>query len=309
MACTVEGKGGAWRKKKRRGHTPLSHSMQVGVKRRKKGRQEKSKIPKALFSVRGSPKVTEYSHRPYPPPPPAATSSELSIDPRPSSYLLPNRLFHAPFSLLYKSAPCFPSVSPPLFTSLWLAMEKLPASQVAKGAFLLALLLFTPFISSSLRTSYLYFLLNILIVALGLEAGFLTAISRPHEEKKAQNSLETPVPVEAAVHDAATDATKLVSPQERVTQAAKPPRKPAVQTRAQTLKRCPSRPSLFFIGGAEGDSFVKEEKEEKVEEAGELSKQELFAKAEAFIGNFYKQLRMQREESWKKIHGFYHRAF
>ncbi|CAL9760628.1 unnamed protein product [Musa acuminata subsp. burmannicoides] len=188
-------------------------------------------------------------------------------------------------------------------------MEKLPASQVAKGAFLLALLLFTPFISSSLRTSYLYFLLNILIVALGLEAGFLTAISRPHEEKKAQNSLETPVPVEAAVHDAATDATKLVSPQERVTQAAKPPRKPAVQTRAQTLKRCPSRPSLFFIGGAEGDSFVKEEKEEKVEEAGELSKQELFAKAEAFIGNFYKQLRMQREESWKKIHGFYHRAF
>ncbi|URE37843.1 hypothetical protein MUK42_13247 [Musa troglodytarum] len=154
-------------------------------------------------------------------------------------------------------------------------MEKLPASQVAKGAFLLALLLFTPLIPSSLRTSYLYFLLNILIVALGLEAGFLAAISRPHEEKKAHNSVETPIPVEAVVRDAAADATKLVSPR----------------------------------GGPEGDSFVKEEKEERAEEAGELSKQELFAKAEAFIGNFYKQLRMQREESWKKIHGFYHRAF
>ncbi|URE37842.1 hypothetical protein MUK42_13247 [Musa troglodytarum] len=189
-------------------------------------------------------------------------------------------------------------------------MEKLPASQVAKGAFLLALLLFTPLIPSSLRTSYLYFLLNILIVALGLEAGFLAAISRPHEEKKAHNSVETPIPVEAVVRDAAADATKLVSPHERVEQAAKPARQPAVQTRAQTLKRCPTRPSLFFIGGGpEGDSFVKEEKEERAEEAGELSKQELFAKAEAFIGNFYKQLRMQREESWKKIHGFYHRAF
>ncbi|CAL9186711.1 uncharacterized protein LOC135608419 [Musa acuminata AAA Group] len=215
-------------------------------------------------------------------------------------------------SLSYKCPTTLPSMSLPLFTPEWLAMEKLPRSQVAKGAFLL-LLLFFPFISSSLRTSYLYFLLNILIVALGVEAGFLDAISRHQEEKKAHNTAAAPTAGGAAPVDAANHVAEVVNPRERA-----PQQKPVGQKSAkvapgeQTLKRCPSKPSLFFIGGFEGDSAGKEweeDEEEEEEEAGELSKQELFAKAEAFIGNFYMQLKMQREESWNKIQGLYHRAF
>eukprot|EP01018_Ginkgo_biloba_P033579 Gb_20225 [translate_table: standard] len=42
------------------------------------------------------------------------------------------------------------------------------------------------------------------------------------------------------------------------------------------------------------------------EEEGEaLSAEELYVKAEAFIGNFYRQLSLQRVDSWKRIHGLY----
>ncbi|RWW82276.1 hypothetical protein BHE74_00009268 [Ensete ventricosum] len=201
--------------------------------------------------------------------------------------------------------PCHYHCSPPE----GLAMEKLPRSQVAKGAFLLVLLLFVPFISSSLRTSYLYFLLNILIVALGVEAGFLDAISRHQEEKKAQNTAAAPAAGGAAPVVAANHAAEVVNPRERAPQQMPVVHKSAkVAPGPQTLKRCPSKPSLFFIGGFEGDSAGKQWEEEE-EESGELSKQELFAKAEAFIGNFYMQLKMQREDSWNKIQGLYHRAF
>ncbi|KAI4320799.1 hypothetical protein MLD38_034244 [Melastoma candidum] len=83
------------------------------------------------------------------------------------------------------------------------------------------------------------------------------------------------------------------------------------------FKRCPSMPSLFFIGGApeaetgDGDcesDFASDGEDGLVDEAI-ISGQELFVKAETFIGNFYKQLKMQREESWKRIHGFYQKAF
>lgn len=80
------------------------------------------------------------------------------------------------------------------------------------------------------------------------------------------------------------------------------------------VEKCPSTPSIFFIG--EGDTQSpraageesKGEEEEEVEVA-DTSSQELFTKAENFIGNFYRQLKMQREESWKKLHGLYQRAF
>ncbi|WOK92551.1 hypothetical protein Cni_G01242 [Canna indica] len=198
-------------------------------------------------------------------------------------------------------------------------MEKPARSQVAKGLFLVLLLLVAPFISSSsLRSSYLYFLLNILIVALGVEAGFIKAISRPHDQDKKHhqtNLAATPVAGEAPV-----TADKMMTNTNGVAKPAQSLRTvlQKVAPSAQTLKRCSSKPSLFFIGGWEGESTIKEEEEVVVEEEekkmedgyhGELSKQELFAKAEAFIGNFYMQLKMQREESWKKIHGLCRTAF
>ncbi|KAI3997096.1 hypothetical protein MKX01_032747 [Papaver californicum] len=88
------------------------------------------------------------------------------------------------------------------------------------------------------------------------------------------------------------------------------------------VKRIPSTPSLFFIGSA-GEADHQQEVEDpcyhqltenegekyQVEEIDALSGQELYSKAEMFIGNFYKQLKMQREDSWKKLHDFYHKAF
>jgi hypothetical protein len=78
-------------------------------------------------------------------------------------------------------------------------------------------------------------------------------------------------------------------------------------------KKCPSRASIFFIGsvdsGEDVDVMVHEEEEEVEGEEGAdelIRKQELFMKAEEFIGNFYKQLKMQREESWKKLQDLYY---
>nr|XP_009760522.1 PREDICTED: uncharacterized protein LOC104212860 [Nicotiana sylvestris] len=82
----------------------------------------------------------------------------------------------------------------------------------------------------------------------------------------------------------------------------------------EAVKKCPSMPSLFFIGTSsaeenEGEEILKQEKyTNEKEEFGEITKQELFHKAEIFIGNFYKQLKIQREDSWKRLHDFYHNA-
>ena len=82
------------------------------------------------------------------------------------------------------------------------------------------------------------------------------------------------------------------------------------------VKKCPSMPSLFFIGGGEtdqaenvGDQEYYDDADDDQEEEEASDEQELFTKAETFIGNFYKQLKMQREESWKRIHGLYQKAF
>ncbi|CAL9750539.1 unnamed protein product [Musa acuminata subsp. burmannicoides] len=185
-------------------------------------------------------------------------------------------------------------------------MDTLPKSQVAKMVLFLFSLIIIPFVSTSLRSYYLYFLFNTLIIALGIEAGLLNMISGPRDEKinaaAAAIAVASATNVQDAVHDA---------------QAAMPVEEPAavtvskVATRVQKLKRCSSRPNLFFIDNDEVDGRVEEEEEAefKCESNGELSKQELFVKAEAFIANFHKQLKMQREESWKQIHGIYHRDF
>lgn len=76
---------------------------------------------------------------------------------------------------------------------------------------------------------------------------------------------------------------------------------------AMIKKSAPSMPSIFFIDQPEDGDVVVDGDEG--EEIGEVSGQELFQKAETFIGDFYKQLKMQREESWKKLHDFCHNTF
>ena len=68
-------------------------------------------------------------------------------------------------------------------------------------------------------------------------------------------------------------------------------------TKVEKVKKCPSMASIFFIEDGEDDLEAKNEEVEVEDEIYGVNGQELFAKAEAFIGNFYKQLKMQREKS------------
>ncbi|KAG8658239.1 uncharacterized protein LOC110611635 [Manihot esculenta] len=199
-------------------------------------------------------------------------------------------------------------------------MTKFNKSQIVMLSLLAALLFVTPLLSSSLRPKYLYFIINLLIIALGAEAGLLSAVfSKPFDDKK----LAVPVSVKSQVVTASEVSS---SPEAKAIPPACSEKKARVVEKSasekivssvkveEKVKKCPSMPSLFFIGGGEtevedvaNEKQVEEDKEE--EEAGGLSGQELFTKAETFIGNFYKQLKMQREESWKRIHGFYQKAF
>ncbi|KAJ8542884.1 hypothetical protein K7X08_005407 [Anisodus acutangulus] len=168
-------------------------------------------------------------------------------------------------------------------------MDKIMKSQILKLLLIAVLLLITPLISSSQRTSYLYFIVNILIISLGADAGLISFFSKSQNDDKFPSSLSphtttikqqknAPKVVEKCVSEKIVGVTKLVNSDE------------------VKLQKCPSTPSLFFIGSGEDGS-------EKYEEEEEISEQELFNKAETFIGNFYNQLKMQREESIEFLKG------
>ncbi|XP_078153333.1 uncharacterized protein LOC144548516 [Carex rostrata] len=209
-------------------------------------------------------------------------------------------------------------------------MSKLPPfSQITKLLLLLIFSLLTFLIPTPLRHPYLYFLFNILVVVLGIESGLLKAITSPHDEKKPKifTTHFIPPSLHPSIHDGMGThvLTRTQSIAALASQAlVKPIEKSKVVENTldgivrvnNKLKRCASRPSIFFIGGLESEQECmkkeskKEEKEEEWMEADEMmSKQELFTKAEHFIGNFYRQLKMQREESWQKIHGLYQKHF
>lgn len=209
-------------------------------------------------------------------------------------------------------------------------MDMFNKSQILK-LFLMAILLsITPLLSTPLRPPYLYFVVNILIIALGVEAGLLSFIGKTAEDKKTASNIvlsseDSPASNKEKLPNTTSEAETTAkkkpkavekSPSEKIVTAAKV---------HKVVKKSPSMPSLFFIGGAESstidqvEEFIEEEDfddddddDDGKQEAAlgdEISGQELFHKAETFIGNFYKQLKMQREDSWKKIHGFYQKAF
>ena len=197
-------------------------------------------------------------------------------------------------------------------------MNKFRKSQVLMLFLLAVLLIITPLLSSSLRPTYLYFIINILIIALGAEAGLLSSFSKPSEDKK-----HTPKPLVSS--EVSSDNGVVRNTYDKPVVAASTEKRPKVVEKSASEKtvgsvkmdmveKCPSMPSLFFIGGEDvaDETYAEEEKEEEtveVLEEEEVNGQELFTKAETFIGNFYQQLKMQREESWKKINGFYQNAF
>jgi len=79
-------------------------------------------------------------------------------------------------------------------------------------------------------------------------------------------------------------------------------------------KTSPSQVVVFEISTDMGDYYMHqvEGDEESTmhhqEDGMPLSSDELYAKAESFIGNFYSQLKMQREDSWNRLCGIYKRS-
>ncbi|MBA0823072.1 hypothetical protein Goarm_019830 [Gossypium armourianum] len=193
-------------------------------------------------------------------------------------------------------------------------MNKFKKSQILTLSIVAALLFITPLLSSSLRPTYLYFILNLLIISLGAEAGLGSVFSRPsYAAARPDTTQEVKGSVESTDVAAPTASTEKRG--NKVVEKSVSEKKIIVGSiKVDKVKKCPSTPSLFFIGSGEteAEAVNREELEMEEEEEGDvggLSGPELFTKAEIFIGNFYKQLKMQREESWKKIHGFYQKAF
>lgn len=204
--------------------------------------------------------------------------------------------------------------------------NKFKKSQVLMLSLLAVLLIIAPLLSSSLRPTYLYFITNLLIIALGAEAGLLSLLFSKPSEEKIKNTNPIPQKPSGVASEASPEKRVLAhtnggdekfngpdqSGEKRVKVVEKSLSAKIVSSvKVDKVKKCPSTPSLFFIGGGEneGDSDEEFPEEEKEKVVGEITGQELFTQAETFIGNFYKQLQMQREESWKRIHGIYQRAF
>ncbi|KAL7103420.1 hypothetical protein ACP275_08G178400 [Erythranthe tilingii] len=197
-------------------------------------------------------------------------------------------------------------------------MEKLQKSdlKLLKLFTIASLLVVAPLLSTSIRFKYLYFIFNILIILVGAESGLLSFFL--HSDTKNQDSVTHK---EYSVSNTVNAASCYMSSADDYYYNKRPvvigkkcsPEKilAGVKTAAAAaeMKKSPSTPSIFFIGE---DTPARENVEEEEEEVdGDLiSGQELFQKAEIFIGDFYKQLKMQREESWKKLHGrLSHQAF
>ncbi|KAK4278399.1 hypothetical protein QN277_016252 [Acacia crassicarpa] len=163
-------------------------------------------------------------------------------------------------------------------------MDKFKKSQVLVLIILAFLLLITHFLPSSMRPPFLYFIFNLLIISLGAEAGLLSssASSTPLHENTSPSLVAQQLVI--MPHEAISEVKKASTPE---------------PTEKKVIHVTVTKPSLFFIAREE----TEEEEEQEEESEGVVNEQEdLCAKAEAFIGNFYTQLKIQREESWKKIH-------
>ncbi|MCI13078.1 hypothetical protein A2U01_0034191, partial [Trifolium medium] len=161
-------------------------------------------------------------------------------------------------------------------------------------------------------SSYLYLIFNILIIALGVEAGLLSVFSEPSEDKKQHVSVsvtQKQTQKHAMLEQKEKEVCNMINNACFVSEEQNE-KKPKVVEKSSSekivfvgvskldkVKKSPSMPSIFFIDDGEDDLEVNKDEEIEVEdEICGVNGQELFAKAEAFIGNFYKQLKMQREE-------------
>ncbi|KAF7110598.1 hypothetical protein CFC21_110687 [Triticum aestivum] len=164
-------------------------------------------------------------------------------------------------------------------------------SQVAKLGSLLALILLALLLPAFLRVAYGYLLFNGIVLALGIQA-FVGSTASIADESSSTGQAVAPVGVAA-------------SPFQRAG-SGRPDDRTAVvdDDRVVVLKKCPSTASIFFLSALNGSQAGGEEKGQQEEQDDfevdldgdvTMSRQELFANTERFIGNFRKELRMQRQ--------------
>ncbi|KAM3225101.1 hypothetical protein ACQJBY_058066 [Aegilops geniculata] len=196
---------------------------------------------------------------------------------------------------------------------------KLPAtvllSQVAKLGSLLILFLLVLLVPAFLRVPYCYLLFNAIVLALGIQAGLLrrggAMISSDADEDRRTGQDVTPVSIAASpfqrarsVHVHPNDQTAVADDHAVPVFGAsnivdlKTKTKKVVLT--MLMKKCPSAASIFFLSAlngsrVSGEETASEEKQEDCKLDVEITRQELFANTERFIGDFRKELRMQRQ--------------
>ncbi|CAI9088377.1 OLC1v1022686C1 [Oldenlandia corymbosa var. corymbosa] len=224
-------------------------------------------------------------------------------------------------------------------------MDKFKFFQILKLSVMVILLCITPFLSASLRPPYIYFIVNLLIIALGAEAGLLPFLFKSTESDNKTSTTTSFSTLDD--HNVAAQKPGLVSSEdtfynkEKTAEIAtgtgnREGEKPAKaveksssekvvigQVAYKVVRKSPSMPSLFFIGDdqveevlIDHDQLIEEgrnaddyEEGEDGDDDHEINGQELFHQAETFIGNFHKHLRMQREDSWNKLQELCHQAF
>lgn len=177
-----------------------------------------------------------------------------------------------------------------------------------------ALLIITPLVStSSLRSKYLYLVVNILIIAVGAEAGLLAFFLRsPAEQDKKPPTTTTHV----SSHDDQVNYSPVNNHDYKEDyilsddNAADHHYKPSVENGLSdeeinavgVMEQRSSKPSIFFIGDQDHDNYNNQGDQEVSDDDDDdvMSGQDdlLYQKAETFIGDFYKQLKMQRQHSY-----------
>ncbi|KAL2495885.1 uncharacterized protein Fot_39642 [Forsythia ovata] len=122
-------------------------------------------------------------------------------------------------------------------------MEKLKKSQILKLFLISALCIITPLLSTSFRSKYLYFIVNILIIAVGAESGLATFFLKDPENKK-------PLIISSEVYPSNDENNNLVSTNKQVKVFKKCSSEKIADTAKvqKVLEKSPSTPSLFYIG-------------------------------------------------------------
>lgn len=174
-------------------------------------------------------------------------------------------------------------------------MNKFKKSQVLIFFILLLFLSFTPLLPSSLKPTYLYFISNFIIITLGAEAGLLSTLSKPLEDKTQSFSVNRK-PQEAISEKKEASTTSSLSAVSEDVEKSESERVVSV-TKVVKVQKGSSKPSIFFLENEENDEGMIDDEIEVEEEIEGLNGQELSAKAEVFIRNFYKQLKVQKERN------------